>query len=258
MMSRNCHSMDAPLVSIVTPCRNSAPYIKTCIESLMEQSYPFVEHIIQDSESTDGTLYILKQFGKGIDWRSEPDSCQADGLNKALKRSRGDIILVLNANDFLLPHAAAWAVLQMDNYPDDAVIYGDLYIVNQYDEIIGAQFGKPYDFKSVLRVEQVLPAQAAFIRRAHFEKVRLGSDAALDTCPDYEMWIRIGLQFQMRYVPCFLSKYRYHPHADGNDPRSVKRFRHAKREVMDRVFNDPQTSPEIRQLKRRAYGGLSL
>lgn len=248
-----------PLVSIVTPCYNSARFLEVCIRSVLAQDYPCIEHIVQDSASTDGTREILQRYDRRIDWVSEPDRGQAHGLDRALKRSRGDIILVLNADDMLLPHAASWAVENMAKYPEMAVIYGDLYIINVYGEISGAQFGvDPYNFEKVLCVEQVLPAQASFMRRLHLEQVGLGTDATMDTCPDYEMWVRIGRRFPMRHVPGFVGKYRSHPHPDGRQPRSVKRFIRAKQKVMDGIFNDPTVPSEIRALRNRAYSSLAL
>ena len=248
-----------PLVSIVTPCYNSARFLGDCIKSVLAQDYPHVEHIVQDGASADGTLEILQHYNRCIHWVSERDQGQADALDRALKRCRGDIILVLNADDMLLPHAASWAAENMVRFPEAAVIYGDLYVVNAHNEIIGAQFGAdPYRFEDILCVDTVIPAQAAFMRREHLEEVGRGADATLDTCPDYEMFVRIGLKFPMRHVSGFLAKYRWHPRPDGRQPRSVKRFVRAKQEVMGRVFHDPKTPPAILKLRRRAYSSLAL
>lgn len=247
-----------PLVSIITPCYNSGRFLEACIQSVLAQDYACVEHIIQDGVSTDETPLILERYKGQVDWLAEPDRGQADGLDRALKRCRGDFILVLNADDVLLPQAASWAVVHMARHPEAAVIYGDLYIIDGAGEVITALVGPaPYDFEQMLCVEQVLPAQAAFIRRSCLEQVGLGADPNLDTCPDYEMWVRLGLKFPMRYAPGFVSRYRWHPHPDGAQPRSVKRFIQAKRLVMDRLFDDPATPLEIRRLRRRAYSGLA-
>ncbi len=251
---------EKPLVSIVTPCYNSAQFIEQCIESVLAQDYPYVEHIIQDGASTDGTVDKLKKYDGKIDWISEPDKGQSDGLDKALKRCRGDIILVLNADDELLPHAASWGVENMARYPDAAVVYGDQYVIDSNGKIIKAlKYDFSYDFFKLLCVELVLPAQSAFIRRAHFEQVGLYADAELDTCPDYEMWVRIGLKFPIVYVPGFITKYRWYPKTfDSRLPRTIERMVTSKREVMDRLFDNPATEEEIRKLRRRAYGGLNL
>lgn len=248
-----------PLVSIITPCYNSVNFIEQCIESVLTQGYPRLEHIVQDGASSDGTVKILQRYSGRVDWVSEPDHGQADALDKALKRSRGDILLVLNADDMLMPNAASWAVEAMAQYPTDAVIYGDLYLMDQFGNAIGEYVGPEYDFASVLCVEKVLPAQAAFIRRSALEQVGLWADATLDTCPDYEMFVRLGLRFPMRHERGFVARYRYWNQAnDGTEPRTVDRFVQAKAAVMKRVFSDPLTPVLIKRLQKRAMTGLFL
>lgn len=248
-----------PLVSIITPCYNSVKFIEQCIKSVQAQNYPRVEHIVQDGASADGTVEILQHYTGRVDWMSEPDRGQADALDRAIKRSHGDILLVLNADDMLVPNAASWAVEMLAQYPTDAVIYGDLYLMDEFGNAIGEYVGPEYDFASVLCVEKVLPAQAAFIRRSALEQVGLWADATLDTCPDYEMFVRLGLRFPMRHERGFVARYRYWNQAnDGTKPRTVDRFVQAKAAVMKRVFSDPLTPVLIKRLQKRAMTGLFL
>jgi glycosyltransferase involved in cell wall biosynthesis len=244
-----------PLVSIVTPSYNSAQFLERCIESVLAQDYPHVEHIIQDAASTDGTVDILRRYSGQVDWVSEPDKGQADGLNRALQRCRGDIIGVLNADDEYLPHAVSWAVENLAQFPDVAAVYGDQYDVDENGVAIHKTYGPEYDFDKMLCVEQVIPAQAAFIRRAHFEQVGLLADVTRKTCPDYEMWVRIGLKFPMRHVPGFVARYRWHSGSEGRQASVIPAMVKSKREVMERVFNDPATPSAILSLRQRAHAG---
>ncbi len=246
-----------PLVSILTPCFNSATYLERCIESVLAQDYPNVEHIVQDGNSRDGTQEILARYTGRMDWVSEPDKGQSDGLNKALQRCRGDIFLVLNADDELLPHAAAWGVEQMAKHPEAAVIYGDQHNIDPAGRVLLDSFGPdPYDFVKMFCVEDVLPAQAAFIRREAMEAVGWYADVTRKTCPDYEMWVRLGLKFPMLHVPGFVARYRLHPDSEGCQEEALEAMIIAKQEVMERIFSDPDTSKDIRALRRRAYAGL--
>ncbi len=249
------------LVSIITPCYNDVRFIEECVQSVLNQDYPLVEHIIQDGASSDGTDNILKQYAKRfpnkIKYVSELDKGQADALNKAILRSRGDILLVLNADDCILPHASSWAVKQLIENPDIAVVYGDVYIIDENSKRIEEFRAHPYDFEKLLCIELVPPAQAAFIRRTHFEQVGFYADDTLDTCPDYEMWVRIGLKFPMKYVPGFVTKYRRHSRPlDSKSMRTTERFVDSKKLVMNRVFDSPRMPLGIKKLRKRAYGGL--
>lgn len=124
--SRWYKKMKIPLVSVITPSFKSEEFIEQCIKSVLVQDYEKIEHIIQDGASGDGTFKILNRYIDKVDWLSIPDKGQADALDKAIKRSHGDILIVLNADDILLPEAVSWGVRQMAKYPGAAVIYGDL------------------------------------------------------------------------------------------------------------------------------------
>ena len=253
------HTGTNPLVSIVTPTLNSEQFIAGCIESVLAQTYPHVEHLVQDGGSTDGTVDILKRYEGRVEWVSEADRGQAHALDKALRRSQGAILLVLNADDILLPDAAAWGVRQMRRYPEAAVAYGDVLLIDEEGEGIGAFLGPAYSFEKIFCVEEVIPAQAAFIRRSSLEQVGLGTDPELDTCPDFEMFVRLGLRFPMQHIRGFVTKYRYYQRVlDGASPRSVDRFVKSKALVMDRTFAHPSHSVSLSALQRRAHAGLYL
>ncbi|MBI2100024.1 MAG: glycosyltransferase [Candidatus Vogelbacteria bacterium] len=250
------------LISIVTPCFNSARFIRECLESVLAQDYPMVEHIIQDGASTDGTVEIIQEYAekypRRIRFRSAPDRGQADGLNRAIQRARGDALLALNADDALLPKACSWAVENLAKFPEAGAIYGDEYLMNENGQIIDKFLAPPYNFGKLLCLELVPPAQASFIRRRALEQVGFYADKYLDSCPDFEMWVRLGLEFPIKHVPDFVSCYR---HLSGNlfeggIPKTAKRFYEAKKMVLERVFNSPRTSPRIRALRDRAQVGL--
>jgi len=252
-----------PLVSIVTPSFNSGKFIEECIQSVLNQEYPYVEHIIQDGGSKDNTLKILKKYSTPkykdrIKWISNPDKGQSDGLDKAIKLASGDVILVLNADDVLLPYACSWGVFNLKLNPNVAVVYGDEYIIDETGKIIHEFTGPRYDYEKLLCVEIVPAAQTAFIRRSYFEQVGLGADSTLETCPDYEMWVRIGARFPMKYSPGFVCKYRWHTDSEGQQPSMILRMVEAKKRVMDRVFNDKKTPKRIKKLKKRAYAGVEI
>ena len=71
-----------PLVSIVIPCLNRAHYLIPTIESILQQDYAYIECIVVDGGSNDGSIGILKSYGERIKWISEPDNGHADAINK--------------------------------------------------------------------------------------------------------------------------------------------------------------------------------
>lgn len=93
-----------PLVSVVTSVFNDVNNIENAINSVKQQSYSNVEHIIIDAGSTDGTVDVIKKYSTTLSyWLSEPDSGIYDAWNKALKVAKGEWILFLGADDLLKP-----------------------------------------------------------------------------------------------------------------------------------------------------------
>ncbi len=91
-----------PLISIITVVYNGEKYLEETIQSVINQTYDNVEYIIIDGGSTDGTLDIIKKYEEKIDyWVSEKDSGIYDAMNKGVTLCSGDIIGIVNADDFI-------------------------------------------------------------------------------------------------------------------------------------------------------------
>ena len=92
-----------PKISIITPVLNGEKYLEKCIKSVVNQNYPKkkFEHIIIDGGSTDSTIKIIKKYDKKIKyWHSKKDNGLYDAMNIGLKKSSGEIIGILNSDDF--------------------------------------------------------------------------------------------------------------------------------------------------------------
>lgn len=99
-----------PLVSYVTVVRNARDTLARTLASVRTQQWEAVEHIVVDGGSTDGTLAVIEAHASQIDYYvSEPDAGLYDALNKAMSLTTGDLVCVLNADDWLTPDAAAVA-----------------------------------------------------------------------------------------------------------------------------------------------------
>lgn len=247
-----------PLVSVLTTCRNPMPYLRECVASVRAQTWPAVEHVIQDAASTDGAPeFLASPEAAGARWNSAPDSGEYQGLNRALARARGDILVALNADDALLPHACAWAVEQFALHPEAAVIYGDEIIIDAQGREVMRFVAPEYDFRALLCVEIVPPAQAAFIRRDRLADVGLHVDESFRDCGDFELWVRLGLRHPFRHVPEFVTRYRWHDNKSRR-PDEVARHVEAKQRVLERFFADPDRNREFGGLRGRALAGLLL
>jgi glycosyltransferase involved in cell wall biosynthesis len=93
---------ELPKISIVTPSFNQAEFLEATIQSVLSQNYPKLEYIIIDGGSTDGTLDIIQKYKDSISYFvSEPDKGIYDAMNKGVKKSKGDWIYFLGADDKL-------------------------------------------------------------------------------------------------------------------------------------------------------------
>lgn len=117
-------SEKTPLISYVTVIRNNEKDIRRVIESVQKQTYKNIEHILLDGASTDKTLSIIQEYSDIVDYfASEPDKGLYDALNKAIPLCRGDLICVLNSDDWL-PENAAEIVVQKYNKATNTLLLG--------------------------------------------------------------------------------------------------------------------------------------
>ncbi len=93
--------MNNPKISIITICFNAEKTIAQTIESVLEQDYPNIEYIIIDGASKDRTVQVIEPYKNKIShFVSEPDKGLYDAFNKGVNKATGDIIGILNADDF--------------------------------------------------------------------------------------------------------------------------------------------------------------
>ena len=127
--------MKRPLISIATPCWNSASTIERTIKSVLSQDFKDYEYIIVDGGSTDGTLDIIKKyeplFEGRMKWKSERDKGIYDAFNKGVERSNGVFCWNINADDYMEPGALskiADVIMKLNR--NDVVLTGGMRIVN--------------------------------------------------------------------------------------------------------------------------------
>ncbi|MEJ8854745.1 glycosyltransferase [Variovorax robiniae] len=115
---------DAPLVSYITVVRNNSRTLARTIESVQAQTYANVEHIVLDGASTDDTMDVVLRYADKLDYyASEPDKGLYDAVNKAIPLARGQLICVLNSDDWLEPDAAEIVVRRMGDGASAAMLF---------------------------------------------------------------------------------------------------------------------------------------
>lgn len=119
-------------VSIITVVYNGAEFIRDCIESILNQTYPDIEYIIVDGKSTDGTVDIVQSYGKKVTrFVSEPDKGLYDAMNKGIRLATGDVIGLLNADDFYRHNRVIENMVALFVRSNSDAVYGDMIYVER-------------------------------------------------------------------------------------------------------------------------------
>ncbi len=177
-----------PLVSVITVCKNAAVTLPRCLASVRAQSYRWIEHIVIDGGSTDGTQAFLEAEVCLSGWVSEADAGISDAFNKGLSLCRGTIIGILNADDEYLPDTVAQALAGFQAEPEAGFIFGDC------DFTIGGKVvlhrdGDPAYARVIDREMPVLNHPTVLVRREIYARHGLfRTDLAL--AMDYDLLLR--------------------------------------------------------------------
>ena len=125
-------------ISIITATFNSGSTVRDTIESVLRQTYTDIEYIIKDGGSKDNTLEIIREYAPQFDNRlkvvSEPDSGIYDAMNKGLHMATGDVVGILNSDDFYTSEDALQIIA--DAFHTDScldAVYGDIHFVKDED-----------------------------------------------------------------------------------------------------------------------------
>ncbi len=214
-----------PRVSIVTPSFNQGRFLSSAIDSVLSQDYPEIEYLVIDGGSTDESLDVLRGYGDRVAWISEPDDGQADAIDKGIRRTSGEVLAWLNADDRYLPGAVTAAVDAFVADPTLAVVYGDAETVDPDGHRIETySHVEVFDLARLVNVLDYIVQPATFFTRTAYESAG-GLDRSLHYCLDYDLWIRMGRLAPMRYVNRTLAQVRLHPDtktASGGLPRLLE------------------------------------
>lgn len=195
-------------VSIVTPSLNQGRYIGQAIESVLEQDYHDVEHIVIDGGSTDDTEEVLGRYAGRIRCVSEPDGGQAEAIVKGIAMSEGAIVGWLSSDDYYLPGAISRIVDAFEQYRHAGVVHGRAMYVDENGRFEG--WYPTHGWRHWLApFTNVIAQPSAFVSRRAYNAVG-GIDPGLSYAMDYDLWLRMAAEYELVYIPSALSAYRIH------------------------------------------------
>lgn len=182
-------------VSIITVCFNSDETIRTTIESVLSQTYDDIEYIIIDGKSTDSTMDIVTEYKNSINvMMSEPDAGIYDAMNKGIAISTGEVVGILNSDDFYASQTVIEEVVdRFKRMPACDLVFGDVAFVDsrKVDKIL--RLYRSNRFRPwKLRFGWMPPHPATFIKKKTYKSI---GEYSLDyiISSDYEMFVRLLL-----------------------------------------------------------------
>ncbi len=124
-------------ISIITVCFNSSKTIEKTFQSILNQTYTNIEHIVIDGGSSDSTVDIIKKYKKSIArFVSEPDKGLYDAMNKGIKLASGDIVGILNSDDIYTDKKVLENVARFHENNNIEVSFGNIIQLTDYGKII--------------------------------------------------------------------------------------------------------------------------
>ena len=198
-------------ISLLTVSYNSAATIRDTIESIRKQDYPAIEYIVVDGNSTDGTVDIVKEHSTFITrWISEPDRGIYDAMNKALQLATGEVVGILNSDDFYFSNNIISQVAAAFNEPQIDAVFGDLVFVDpdNLQKTVRTYSSAKWNPSKFAR--GFMPAHPTFfVRRKYYEQFGLFK-TNYKIAADYELLIRFLYVNKLRYqyLPITMVKMR--------------------------------------------------
>ena len=219
-------------VSIITVCFNSEKTICETIDSISSQSYSDIEHVVVDGGSSDQTASLVKtKIRSGDIFISEPDDGLYDAMNKGIDLANGEIVGILNSDDFYESEDVISSVVEaFSENPDVDILFGDVVFVSPEDlsrviRYYGARHFRPWK----LRFGWMPPHPATFVRRSAYERVG-GYRLDMRIAADYDMFVRWLLIAHLKWK--YLDKVLVRMRAGGVSTSGFKSSIRLNREIV--------------------------
>jgi len=197
-------------VTIITATYNSASTLSDTLKSVENQDYPHIQHLIVDGASTDNTLEIARSFPYVHRMISEPDKGLYDAMNKGIGLAEGDVIGILNSDDFYAHPAVISKVVETLQTSGADMVYADLEYVHPIEITKVIRHWKAGKYEDGLFLNGWMPPHPTlFVRREVYEKFGC-FNTSLRFSADYELMLRLIHRYGVKvsYIPEVTVKMR--------------------------------------------------
>lgn len=204
-----------PSISVIIPSYNMEKYISQTIESIIYQNYPNLEVLVQDGNSTDRTMEIVRKFAQKysfIKWESKNDKGQCDAINLGMKKAVGEILTYINADDVYEKNAFRKIATAYQKNPEDLWFAGQGRVVdgNRTEIVKPVTHFKNLLLKlnkyTLLLVVNYLMQPSVFFTRRAYESY--GPFTGGTFVMEYDFWLKLGKRKMPIIIPETISSFR--------------------------------------------------
>lgn len=201
-------------ISLVTVTYQASATIEDTIKSVLMQDYPDIEYIVIDGGSKDNTVNILKHYEKEFKgkmrWISEPDNGLYDAMNKGIKMATGEVVGIINADDFYHHVNAISKIAEQFEKDDIDAVYADVVFVRPANLNKVARYYSSRNFKLSKFRFGFMPAHPTFFTKRKFFEEYGYYKTDYGISADYELLIRFLYSHKLRskYIPMDLLTMR--------------------------------------------------
>lgn len=210
-------------ISIITATYNSSATIRDCVLSINQQTYDDIEHIIIDGSSTDNTVNIIKSLPNRVTKIiSEPDNGIYDAMNKGIAVATGDIIGILNSDDYYIDNYALEKIVKIFKSQNMDSLYANLYIVSANNPSKIIRTCKSCDFSpGLFKWGWHPPHPTFFVKKEIYQKYGV-FNSSLDVSADFELLLRF--LYKNRISTFFLDEFILNMRYGGESTGSLKKI----------------------------------
>jgi glycosyltransferase involved in cell wall biosynthesis len=217
------------------------------INSVEKQNYPFMEHLIIDGGSTDGTSEIVSKLAS-ITWQQSIGENQSESVNRGWRNAKGDLLGWLNSDDLYEPETFNIVAKFFEEDPKIDIIYGNCDFIDERGSYLGIYLARSFNLYDLVRnAINYIPQPTVFMRREVLESVGFLNES-LDYCMDFDYWLRAGLSEKIVYLPIRLAKMRLHPQAKSN--RKTEEFANELLGIYKEYFNKKDLPQDIKHIEK--------
>jgi len=179
---------ELPSISIIVPTLNGGNTLARALQSLLDQDYPALEIVVVDGGSTDNSLEVISRFESRLSWWvSEPDTGQANAINKGFGHCSGDIVNWLCSDDELVSGALNWVGRFFAENPEKDMLIGACEMVFDDNSKKDFVFIPRADFLELLPAHNSVMQPSCFWRRHLMYRVP-PLDESFNYALDMELW----------------------------------------------------------------------